>query len=417
MRDEFKRDKVKNISKVFSGATPSTNNPVFWNGDILWITPNDLSKLKTQYFTSTERMITEEGLDSCSTHLLPKGTLVMSSRAPIGYLAISESDFTTNQGCKSIVFYENYDSLFFYYNFQSHINKLKALGEGTTFAEISKNYLEEYEISFPESKSEQVKIASILSTTDKAISHTEDLIAKYQRIKTGLMQDLLTRGIDAKGNIRNKATHKFIVKNGIEVPEDWRVECLGDVCSKIQDGTHFSPKTSDDGEFMYLTSKNIRLGYLDLSNVEFINRKQHEEIYRRCAVKFGDVMLTKDGANTGNATVNNIQEQFSLLSSVCIIRGKEDVLNNNFLLSLLLCERGQRLIKDSMSGLAITRVTLQIINKFIFPIPPLHEQIEISNRIQQMENSILIFRKDLDKLQSIKTGLMQNLLGGKVRVK
>lgn len=289
-------------------------------------------------------------------------------------------------------------------------------GQGSTRYNLSKKEMLEKLILRIPSKPEQRRIAQILYSVDLSIEKTKKVILKFQRIKTGLMQALLTKGIDTKGNIRREDTHKFVMKNGVKVPEDWGVKPLGDVCSKIQDGTHFSPKTSDDGEFMYLTSKNIRFGYLDLSNVEFINAKQHEDIYRRCSVKFGDVLLTKDGANTGNAAINNLHEQFSLLSSVCIIRGKENVLDNNFLLNLLLCERGQRLIKDSMSGLAITRVTLQIINKFTVPIPSMPEQIEISNKIQQIENSILIYRKDLEKFQSIKTGLMQDLLSGKLRV-
>lgn len=348
--------------------------------------------------------------------IAPKNSILFSVRAPVGKVNFADTEFCIGRGLAAIV-PKNFDLNFLHQTFLFLETNSKFVSQGSTFDSINSSVLKELKIAHPESLTEQTCIAEILTTADAAIEQTEKLIAKYQRIKTGLMQDLLTKGIDANGNIRSKATHKFVVKNGIEVPEEWSVEYLGDVCSKIQDGTHFSPQTSDDGEFMYLTSKNIRLGYLDLSNVEFINRKQHEDIYRRCAVKFGDVMLTKDGANTGNATINNIQEQVSLLSSVCIIRGKEDVLNNNFLLSLLLCERGQRLIKDSMSGLAITRVTLRIINKFIFPIPPLSEQIEISNRIQQMENSIVLFRKDLEKFQSIKNGLMQDLLSGRVRVK
>src|SRR5690606_27509238 len=82
---------------------------------------------------------------------------------------------------------------------------------------------------------------------------------------------------------------------------DWKERSLEDVAQKIQDGTHFSPEVSENGEFMYITSKNIRNGYLDLRTVEFISREQHEQIYKRCDVKFGDILLTKDGANTGNA--------------------------------------------------------------------------------------------------------------------
>ena len=94
-------------------------------------------------------------------------------------------------------------------NILFNIDKLKTLGEGTTFAEISKTALSTIKLNFPSSKPEQTKIAEILSTVDRAIEQTEALIAKQQRIKTGLMQDLLTRGIDEHGNLRSEQTHKF----------------------------------------------------------------------------------------------------------------------------------------------------------------------------------------------------------------
>ena len=104
------------------------------------------------------------------------------------------------------------------------------------------------------------------------------------------------------------------------IPEEWDIFILGDVCTDIQDGTHYSPQTNDDGNFMYITSKNIKFGHLDLSYVGYISKKEHEKIYNRCRVKHGDILLTKDGVNTGNAAINIIKEPFSLLSSVAYLR-------------------------------------------------------------------------------------------------
>jgi type I restriction enzyme S subunit len=158
----------------------------------------------------------------------------------------------------------------------------------------------------------------------------------------------------------------------VTAPDDWEIDSWGEVCEKIQDGTHFSPTTDQSEEYKYLTSKNIRFGFLDLTNLEHIDEKQHRDVYKRCSVKQNDVLLTKDGANTGNAALNCLSEEFSLLSSVAFLRPHESRMLPEFLLQTILSEQGQRMIKDSMSGLAITRITLQIIKGFpiVFPKIP-----------------------------------------------
>src|SRR5437870_1892648 len=138
------------------------------------------------------------------------------------------------------------------------------------------------------------------------------------------------------------------------LPSSWGVASLDDVAVKIQDGTHFSPKTTR-GPRRYLTSKNIRFGFLDVIDSGWISEREHADIYRRCDVQFGDVLLTKDGANTGNAALNTLTEEFSLLSSVAMIRCRQDRLQNGVLLHYLLSDLGQKRLKDLMSGNAITR--------------------------------------------------------------
>lgn len=119
------------------------------------------------------------------------------------------------------------------------------------------------------------------------------------------------------------------MKNG------WSTGKLDDVCKTIQDGAHESPQKQFDapaeGRFLYITSKNIRTNYIDLDNVSYVERDFHDRIYPRCQPRVGDVLLTKDGANTGNVTLNTIDEPFSLLSSVCLIKTNPTALKPAFL--------------------------------------------------------------------------------------
>jgi type I restriction enzyme S subunit len=290
------------------------------------------------------------------------------------------------------------------------------LAEGSTQEAVNNTKIKEIKFLLPESKQEQTQIARTLSKVDEAIAQTEQLIAKYTRIKTGLMQDLLTKGIDEHGNIRSEQTHEFKDSPLGRIPKEWECDTLISFCEKIQDGTHFSPKTDSNGNYKYITSKNIRMGYLDLSNLEFINEDSHKIIYRRCSVKYGDVLLTKDGASTGNICLNPLDEEFSLLSSVALIRGKKDKLFNEYIVQFFMEESGQKSLIDQMSGNAITRITLTKINKTLIKVPTFKEQNLIVQNLKPKDDLIIHEKIQLTKLQSLKTGLMQDLLSGKVRV-
>ena len=189
---EWNEKEIKQIGDVISGATPSTTNPDFWGGEIVWITPADLSKQKDAiYFQKASRKITELGLQNCSANLISENNLVISSRAPIGYLSIVKVPFTINQGCKSIKFFENEVPEYYYYNLLFNLNRLKNFGEGTTFAEISKDDFEIF--TLPVCKEiEQKLISNKLQTVDNSINSEQTYLQKLQQIKSGLMADLLS---------------------------------------------------------------------------------------------------------------------------------------------------------------------------------------------------------------------------------
>ena len=200
------------------------------------------------------------------------------------------------------------------------------------------------------------------------------------------------------------------------IPEDWVLISAVDACSKIQDGTHFSPRVSGN-DYFYVTSKNIRFGYLDMSTASRIDAVQHHAIYRRCDVKLGDILLTKDGANTGNAALNTLTEEFSLLSSVAFLRFQQSRHCGAYFLQQILVTQGQRQIQEAMAGNAITRLTLQKINKLRFPVPPTKgEQEAIAEALSDADALIESQEQFVAKKRHLKQGAMQDLLNGKKRL-
>ena len=175
MADWIER-KISDIGTVVGGATPSTKKPEnYENGKIAWITPKDLSTFTGRYIERGERNITEVGLRSCSTQLLPKNAVLFSSRAPIGYVAIAANEVCTNQGFKSVVPNENTDPLFLFYLLKYNKDKIEGMGSGTTFKEVSGSTMKNIVVNIPADKGVQEKIASILDSIDNKIEENEQI--------------------------------------------------------------------------------------------------------------------------------------------------------------------------------------------------------------------------------------------------
>ena len=156
------------MADVVGGGTPSTKVPEYWNGNIPWLTPRDISNFPGRYISKGERNISELGLSKSSAKLLPKGSILLTTRAPVGYLAIAESKVSTNQGFRSLVPSEEVNGLFLFYLLKRNIEYLKSQSEGTTFEELSGSTLKSLSFLFPP-LSEQEAIAEILSSLDDKI--------------------------------------------------------------------------------------------------------------------------------------------------------------------------------------------------------------------------------------------------------
>ncbi len=206
--------KISDIGTVVGGATPSTKKAEnYEGGNISWITPKDLSTFSGRYIKRGERNITETGLKSCSTQLMPKNTVLFSSRAPIGYVAIAANNVCTNQGFKSVIPNEDTDALFLYYLLKYNKDKIESMGSGTTFKEVSGNIMKNIVVSVPTDKKAQENIASLLGSID-------DKIEENERINNNLEQQAQA--------IFKAWFVDFIPFNGVR-PDNWTISSLGEV--------------------------------------------------------------------------------------------------------------------------------------------------------------------------------------------
>lgn len=224
---EWIKCKISDIGTVVGGATPSTKKPEnYENGTIAWITPKDLSTFSGRYIQHGKRNITETGLNSCSTRLLPKNTVLFSSRAPIGYVAIAANDVCTNQGFKSVVPNENTDPVFLYYLLKYNKDKIESMGSGTTFKEVSGNIMKNIIVSIPIDKKIQEKIASVLSSIDDKIEENEKINNKLN-LQSGLcFPEHSQRGVNVTQqvtqNVQNdiKMSFKQVISQIQKMPQN-----------------------------------------------------------------------------------------------------------------------------------------------------------------------------------------------------
>src|SRR3989338_5230066 len=251
MSNNWPTKKLGEVTKIEGGGTPSTKNPLFWNGDVLWLTPKELSDFSGREIFDTERKITSEGLKH--SKLFPAGAVLFTSRAPIGYVAIAGIQMATNQGFKNFICNEKrLNNSFLYYFLKLKTKYLQSLGRGATFTEISRSILAKVEIPLPPLQI-QKQIVERLDKIVDAQKLNNDLIQKSDE----LFQSLLHKELNPAG-------------------KDWEVKKLGIICD-VRDGTHASPKFFSDG-LPLITSKNLIDGVIDFANIQFISEKDYLEI-------------------------------------------------------------------------------------------------------------------------------------------
>ena len=307
---------------------------------------------------------------------------------------------------------------YLYYSLLSQAcqNQIEAQISGSAQPGLKSDFLKGVFARIPEALPEQSKITEVLSKVDQAIEQTEYLIAKQQRIKTGLMQDLLTQGIDEHGNLRSEETHEFKDSPMGRIPVEWEIKRLEEMAEKIVDGVHHTPTYVDHGmPFLVITDLTAGPG-ISFENTRYITAADHRTFSARANPVAGDVLVTKDGTLGVARVVKSEYPEFSIFVSLAMIRPRKD-----YCLPELICfffDSGEFLIQLGAlsAGTGLSHIHLEHFRKFQLRHPPLEEQKIIIDIIKQQELSLTDCHNDLIKLKRLKNAMMQDLLTGKKRV-
>lgn len=403
------------VVKVVNGGTPKSNVPEFWQGDIQWLTPKDMAKMDSDFIDETPRTITEDGLEKSSAKLVPPNSVIMSTRAPIGHLAINTVAMAFNQGCRGMIPCASLDTRYLFHFLKLRRNDLENLGAGVTFKELSGTVLKAFEIPFAPIE-EQKAIAAALSDAEGLIESLKHLIDKKRDMKTAAMQQLLTGkkrlpGFKVSGKKKKTARAGYKQTDIGVIPEDWDAPYMGNL-AQIQRGA--SPRPINNP--MWFDNKSS-IGWLRISDVSK-SRKYLKE-------------TTQSLSEAGVANSRFVTEK-SLVMSICATVGRPIITHKT------LCIHDGFVVFDQMRadkeymyyalsniendwakyGQTGSQMNLNtgLINNTRIPLPSPKEQEAIAIVLSEMDAEIDALEQRLEKTRNLKTGMMQELLTGKTRL-
>lgn len=416
---------VKALGEIKSGGTPSRHVPTYWNGTIPWVTPTELTGLKNKYLRDTRERITPAGLTGSAATLLPAGSLLVTTRATIGSVAIAGKALTTNQGFKNIVPSEETDSDFYYYCLQTLVPEMYRRAIGSTFQEISKTEFERISAPRPK-KPEQAAIAGILDTVDEAIRQTAAVIEKLKKIKAGLLHDLLTRGIDEDGQLRDPVRHPEQFKESPlgKVPKAWEVLRVGDLLARTGGHVQTGPFGSQLHAFEYVAAgipvvmpQDINTdGQITLDAIARITPSKAKTLSRHFLAG-NDLVFARRGELSRCAPVRERETGWLCGTGCLLMRPSRNAVLADWFTAVYRHAICQRQIAARAVGSTMVNLNTGLILGLVIPYPEPDEQ----ERIVQIAHAHDVRAQEeeatLRKLTLMKQGLMQDLLTGRVRVK
>jgi type I restriction enzyme S subunit len=273
-----------------------------------------------------------------------------------------------------------------------------------------------FDLAIPDSLTEQSTIAHVLSTVDTALDEVEKLIHKLRRVRGGLIQDLLTRGIDEKGTVRDEKTHEFVASPLGRVPKGWSVDTLANVAVRITVGLATSvTKYYREKGVPIIRNQNIRKGYFDGSELMFLEPTFASRFPSKRVIN-GDVLICRTGANVGDACVVPDEHAGSHTFTTLIVSPQNNRLDPMFLVQYMNSQLGIRELNYVLVGAGKNNLNAGHVADIRLLLPSVAEQRRICSELSVVESSIQQEENVRNKLVLVKRGLMEDLLGGKVRV-
>ena len=409
--------KLKDVTTIISGGTPSTKKAEFWNGSISWITPKDLSGYNKMYISKGERNITDSGLKNSSAYLIPKGSVLFSSRAPIGYVAIANNELCTNQGFKNFICDESkIDNIYLYYWLKNNVKTIEEFASGSTFKEISASKISNIEIELP-SLTTQKKISNILSSLDKKIELNNQINNNLQELINNTFIEYFVNY-----NVDNNNLECVETESGI-IPINWYYGTLADIV-EFSNGYGFDSKKmlekpeKDSYAVFKMGNINIGGGINKDKTKSWIKRTDCENIEKFIAKKGDILMCMTDMKNSGNPLLGHTalidkDGEFVINQRVGILRCTKGISyeyvytlsNLDFFINDLRSRANSGVqVNLTTSGICETRLLIpskDILKKFDLIAKPLYEKK-------------FVLMQENETLENLRDTLLPRLMNGQI---
>lgn len=298
---------LRYFGRIKNGTTPASGEAEYWNGDVKWATPEDLGKLNSDRISTTKRMVTEKAVEESNLSVLPAGSVIISTRAPIGHMAINDEPMTFNQGCRGIIPGDRVYGPFLYYSLKSRAPELNAMANGTTFVELSRDELAAVPVQFPPLETQR-RIAQFL---DEKTARIDGLIEKKRALLDRLdekRQSLITRAVTKGLNPAAPMKPSGIDWLG-EIPAHWEVLPLRRLARKVSTGRTPPSASVDyftDGEINWFTPGDFQTGIELHASVRKITPEALEDGVSTLYPD-GTVFLVAIGATLGKVAVSTVE--------------------------------------------------------------------------------------------------------------
>ena len=404
-------NKLKQYFFIINGSTPK-NFEENWGGDICWVTPADY-KTTDVYIDNSSRQITKIGLNSCGTTLVPKGSIIVSNRAPIGTVAIANKELCTNQGCKSLKVKRDINTKFIYYILSVNENELNRLGRGTTFMELSSQDLGTFQIPLaplPEQNSIVNYLDKKTAKIDATIAKNEELIQLLEEKRVALINQVVTKGLNPDVPMKDSGVEWIG-----EIPEHWECRKINTLSSvsrgasprPIDDPIYFD----DDGEYSWVRISDVTSSnkYLEQTTEKLSTLGKSLSV----PIEPGNIFVSI-AATVGKPIIANIK--------CCIHDGfvyfKNLNLNDEYLFYIFAGGEAYKGLGKLGTQLNLNTET---IGRIHIPVPPKDEQIGIVKyldyEIEKIDKTIEKIQKNITLLEEYKTSLIHHVVTGKIDVR
>ena len=414
MKAGWKTVKLGEACKIVNGATPSTSVEANWGGPHCWITPAEMGGLSNPYVGETRRTLTDAGLADCSASLLPAGSVILSSRAPIGHVIINTVPMATNQGCKSMIPRGDLDAKFLFYFIKANVPLLESLGTGATFKELSGGKLASVEIPLPP-LAEQKRIVALL---DEAFSGIDAAKAKAEAKAlqlesfiasawSSLLPPILSKWPEAKSS------------PDPELPKGWSTKTIEEISEKdgpvrygiLQPGHHV------ENGVPYVRPTEIVKDQIPEGSLRRTSTKI-ASMYSRSVLKPNDVILTIVGTIGKVALVPKWLEGGNVTQSSARIRPESAQCSPDYLAAMLRSPILRRQFEHYRMGAAVTRLNIADVKTLRIPLPPLSMQSSIVKSLDSFKahHAILTDNNDLihRELATLKSAILAQAFAGEL---